>query len=70
MRFSFLTRLDAAGVDGASRCVFLYLPLAVVAILSFNTATSLSWPPQGFTLDWWRQAWETERPARRRCGTR
>jgi putative spermidine/putrescine transport system permease protein len=42
--------------------VFLYLPLVVVAILSFNTATSLSWPPQGFTLDWWRQAWETDGP--------
>ena len=28
---------------------FLYVPLLVVAILSFNTVKSLSWPPQGFT---------------------
>ena len=41
---------------------FLYVPLLVVVVLSFNEATSLSWPPQGFTLDWWRQAWETEGP--------
>ena len=26
----------------------LYLPLALIVILSFNTATSLSWPPDGF----------------------
>ena len=41
---------------------FLYVPLAVVAILSFNTATSLSWPPKGFTTDWWTKAWEAEGP--------
>jgi putative spermidine/putrescine transport system permease protein len=41
---------------------FLYLPLVVIAVLSFNEATSLSWPPQGFTLDWWRRAWEAEAP--------
>jgi len=41
---------------------FLYLPLIVVAVLSFNKATSLSWPPQGLTLDWWRAAWKAEGP--------
>ncbi len=41
---------------------FLYLPLAVVVILSFNSATSLSWPPRGFTLDWWTKAWEADGP--------
>ena len=41
---------------------FLYLPLIVVALLSLNTATSLSWPPKGFTFDWWQQAWETSGP--------
>ena len=41
---------------------FLYVPLAVVAILSFNTSTSLSWPPRGFTTDWWSKAWEAEGP--------
>lgn len=42
--------------------VFLYLPLLVIAILSFNTATSLSWPPQGFTTQWWEQAWHADGP--------
>jgi len=36
--------------------VFLYLPLIVIAILSLNTAQSLKWPPDGFTLHWWRLA--------------
>ena len=50
------------GAFTALGLALLYIPLAIVAILSFNTATSLSWPPQGFTLDWWQQAWETEGP--------
>ena len=61
MRFSFFTRLTLR-LWMILTLLFLYLPLVVVAILSFNTATSLSWPPQGFTLDWWRQAWEAEEP--------
>ena len=35
----------------------LYTPLAIVAIFSFNTDSSLAWPPKGFTLEWWRKAW-------------
>jgi putative spermidine/putrescine transport system permease protein len=61
MRFSFLTRLTLR-LWMIVTLLFLYLPLVVVAILSFNTATSLSWPPQGFTIDWWQQAWESEGP--------
>ena len=41
---------------------FLYVPLLVVAILSFNTSTSLTWPPRGFTTDWWSKAWEADGP--------
>jgi putative spermidine/putrescine transport system permease protein len=41
---------------------FLYVPLIVVAILSFNTVTSLSWPPQGLTTDWWEAAWNADGP--------
>ncbi|MBA3287577.1 MAG: ABC transporter permease [Acidimicrobiia bacterium] len=41
---------------------FLYVPLVVVAVLSLNTATSLSWPPQGLTLDWWRAARKADGP--------
>jgi putative spermidine/putrescine transport system permease protein len=61
VRFSFLTRLTLRSWMGLT-LVFLYLPLAVVAILSFNEATSLSWPPQGLTVDWWQQAWEAAGP--------
>ena len=32
------------------------MPLAVIAVLSFNTVSSLSWPPKGFTLHWWHAA--------------
>jgi putative spermidine/putrescine transport system permease protein len=39
--------------------LFLYLPLVVVAILSFNTSRSFSWPPDGFTTSWWVKAWDS-----------
>ena len=35
---------------------FLYLPLTIIVVLSFNTVSSLSWPPKGFTVRWWRAA--------------
>ena len=41
---------------------FLYVPLAVVARLSFNPVETLGWPPRGWTLRWWRTAWETAGP--------
>lgn len=52
MRFTFLTRLTLRTWTVLA-LVFLYLPLAVVVVLSFNTATSLSWPPAGLTTSWW-----------------
>jgi putative spermidine/putrescine transport system permease protein len=36
--------------------VFIYLPLAVIALYSFNDSRSLTWPIPGFTLDWWGKA--------------
>lgn len=33
--------------------VLLYLPLLLILILSFNTASSLTWPPKGFSIRWW-----------------
>ncbi len=35
---------------------FVYVPLAVVVINSFNSDQTFSWPPRGFTLEWWRRA--------------
>ena len=36
--------------------LFVYIPLAVVLINSFNAGQTLSWPPQGFSVQWWEAA--------------
>jgi putative spermidine/putrescine transport system permease protein len=38
---------------------FIYAPLALVVINSFNVSRSFAWPPEDFTLDWWRRALES-----------
>ena len=40
--------------------ILLWTPLVIVAILSFNTASSLAWPPTGFTFKWWSKAVENQ----------
>lgn len=35
---------------------FIYLPLALVVINSFNKNKSFAWPPTGFTTEWWSRA--------------
>lgn len=35
---------------------FIYVPIAVIIANSFNTSKTFSWPPTGFTLSWWHQA--------------
>ncbi len=61
MQLSFFSRLSLRLVTIAA-LLFLYLPLVVVAVLSFNKAKSLSWPPQGFTTHWWGDAWNADGP--------
>jgi len=39
---------------------FIYVPLGVILINSFSTDRSLSWPPSGFTLQWWGKAIDNE----------
>jgi putative spermidine/putrescine transport system permease protein len=39
---------------------FLYVPLIIVAVLSFNTSRSFSWPPKGLTGSWWTKALQSE----------
>ena len=59
MRLSRLSR----GILGAVTAVVLaviYLPLLVVFINSFSTSQSLTWPPPGFTLEWWAKAGRSE----------
>ena len=38
----------------------IYLPLFVVLINSFSTSQNLTWPPPGFTLEWWGKAFRSE----------
>lgn len=37
---------------------FIYAPLSVVIINSFNTSRTFSWPPTSFTTQWWSKAIE------------
>ena len=37
---------------------FIYVPLIVIGIYAFNSATTLEWPPPGFTLDWFDKAFQ------------
>lgn len=39
---------------------FIYLPLVLVVINSFNKNKSFAWPPTGFTTEWWTRAAENE----------
>src|SRR4051794_24836704 len=36
---------------------FIYVPLAVVVINSFNASTVFAWPPQSYTTHWWTSVW-------------
>lgn len=35
---------------------FIYVPLSVVIVNSFNSSKTFSWPPTQFTLKWWDKA--------------
>ena len=37
---------------------FIYLPLALVLINSFNGDRTFAWPPRDLTLRWWSAAWD------------
>ena len=58
MRLSRLSR-TALGIVTAVILVAVYVPLFVVLVNSFSTSTSLTWPPPGFTLDWWVRAFQS-----------
>lgn len=36
--------------------LFIYGPILVVVLNSFSTSKTLSWPPPGFTTEWWSKA--------------
>jgi putative spermidine/putrescine transport system permease protein len=51
------------GALSALVLAFIYAPLVLVVVNSFNTSQALSWPPDGYTTRWWIKAWSLE-PAR------
>jgi putative spermidine/putrescine transport system permease protein len=59
MRLSRISR-TTLGVVAGLILVIVYVPLLVVLVNSFSTSTSLSWPPPGFTLEWWQRAFASE----------
>jgi len=40
--------------------LFLWVPLLIILVYAFNTSNIQSWPIPGFTLKWFRVAWEDE----------
>jgi putative spermidine/putrescine transport system permease protein len=40
--------------------VFLYAPLVLVVVNAFNTSRTFAFPPSGFTLRWWADAWNSD----------
>lgn len=62
MKLSLPARLALLG-GTVLTLLFLYLPLVVVARLSFNPQKSVAWPGWGdYTTEWWRKAWEVDGP--------
>lgn len=59
MRLSRLSR-GILGATTAAILAVIYLPLLVVFVNSFSTSQSLTWPPPGFTLEWWAKAFKSE----------
>ncbi len=55
MRLSRSAKIVLAALTLAT-LAFIYLPLGVVVINSFNSSKNMSWPPQNFTLHWWQVA--------------
>jgi putative spermidine/putrescine transport system permease protein len=51
----WLLRAAALGV-----LTFIYVPLALVLLNSFNASATFAWPPSGLTLRWWRIAASNE----------
>jgi putative spermidine/putrescine transport system permease protein len=55
MRLSRPTRMLLRAGVGLT-LLFIYVPLVVIGIYAFSSATTLEWPPPGLTLDWFSKA--------------
>ncbi|WP_369745670.1 ABC transporter permease [Paenarthrobacter sp. AMU7] len=47
------------GATTALVLFFIYAPLLLVVINSFNADRTFGWPPHGFTLEWWAKAFDS-----------
>lgn len=59
MKLSFTARIMLLTMMGFG-FAFIYVPLTLVVINSFNKNTSFAWPPTGFTTSWWTKAASNE----------
>lgn len=50
------TSKQLLAVVSALILLFMYAPLLVVVMNSFNPNQAMTWPPSGFTTEWWRRA--------------
>ena len=57
MSFSRTTRTVLLLLSGLV-LLFIYAPLALVLLNSFNTSRTFEWPPTGYTTQWWTAAVE------------
>ncbi len=57
MTISRNARMFLAALLGVG-LAFIYIPLSVVVINSFNASKTFSWPPSRFTTIWWTKALE------------
>lgn len=55
MRISLASKFLLWGAT-ALTLAFIYMPILVVVLNSFSTSKTLSWPPPGFTTEWWGKA--------------
>lgn len=55
-----LTAKIVLGVIVAAILAFMYVPLMLVVLNSFNAARIASWPVRGFSLEWWGKAFTSE----------
>jgi putative spermidine/putrescine transport system permease protein len=55
-------RLGRAGLGLWTLLVvlFLWIPLTIILVYAFNTSNIQSWPIPGFTMRWFRVAWEDQ----------
>jgi putative spermidine/putrescine transport system permease protein len=56
------TRATKAGLWVSALLIFLFLwiPLAIMALYAFNSSNIQSWPIPGFTTKWFHEAWNDE----------